>query len=388
MRVLVVSNLYPPHALGGYEMSCADVMRRFRQRGHDVHVLTTTTQLDVAVGGDDVVDVERTLEWYWSDHRLVQLGRVASWRLDRRNRRRLRRAIDDFRPDVVSFWAMGGMSLSLLEVAARADVPAVWVVCDEWPVYGPRIDRHAAFHGQRVPAPGEAAICWVSEFIRNQVLHATGWESRHGTVTGSGIDETDFPVQPARSRAWGWELLCVGRVEPRKGFATAVEALALLPGEARLRIAGPDDGSHGDELRRLADQLGVGDRLTIGAIPRSRLAEVYAGADAVLFTSAWNEPFGLVPLEAMACATPVVAVPTGGAAEFLMDESNCLAVAPGDASALAAATQRLATDERLRAALVAGGRATASRLTMQRLTDVLEQWHEAAAARFREGEPR
>ncbi len=83
----------------------------------------------------------------------------------------------------------------------------------------------------------------------------------------------------------------------------------------------------------------------------------------MLFPVTWPEPFGLVPLEAMACGRPVVATATGGAAEYLRDGENCLIVPVDDPQSLAAAVQRLAADEALRAGLVAGGHATAARLT-------------------------
>jgi glycogen synthase len=80
----------------------------------------------------------------------------------------------------------------------------------------------------------------------------------------------------------------------------------------------------------------------------------------VLFPVRWEEPWGLVPLEAMAAGRPVVATATGGAAEYLRDGENALVVPPDDPVALAAAVRRL-EDEGLRARLVAGGRATAAR---------------------------
>ena len=86
--------------------------------------------------------------------------------------------------------------------------------------------------------------------------------------------------------------------------------------------------------------------------------------DALVFPVTWEEPWGLVPLEAMATGRPVVAASSGGgAAEYLEPERNCLAFAPGDAAGLAGAVRRLADDEALRAALVRGGAATAGRLS-------------------------
>jgi glycogen(starch) synthase len=406
VRILVVTSLYPPQALGGYERTCADVMTRLVDRGHDVTVLTTDTHLP---GVEDEPDpkIKRLLRWYWHDHRIVAPSASDRWSVERHNRATLRRTLEESRPEVVSVWSMGAMSLGLIDVLNDSGLPVAYVVCDEWPVYGPRLDAWLSLYRRRraravapvvrrltglpttMPSPRGATFLWLSDFVRRRVLDATGWHAAHETVTYSGIDTRDFPVTVPSSTAkpWQWRLLCVGRVEPRKGFASAVEALAELPPEATLRIVGPDDGSHAAELLSLADRLGVGGRVWIGAKPRHELRAVYAEADAFLFTSAWQEPFGLTPVEAMACGTPVVAAATGGSAEYLTDGGNCLAVPAGDPSALAAATLRLARSPDVRAHLTDSGRSTALELSVDTLADVMESWHLAAAAGFSDGEP-
>ncbi|MDX6219036.1 MAG: glycogen synthase, partial [Frankiales bacterium] len=73
MRVLVLSNLYPPNALGGYEMSCRDVVERWRAAGHDVVVLTTAETVRGTV--EPAVPephVRRELRWWWHEHRFVR----------------------------------------------------------------------------------------------------------------------------------------------------------------------------------------------------------------------------------------------------------------------------------------------------------------------------
>lgn len=393
MRVLTISNMYPPHALGGYERSCADVMTRFVERGHDVHVLTTDTRLP-DVTDEPQPNVHRLLRWYWDDHTIVQPPFEERFAIERHNRAAVQTVLRELKPDVVSVWAMGALSLGIIAELNHAKVPAAYVVCDEWPIYGPRLDAwlagfqrraarlvaplvRAAGLTTRMPAPDAATFLWLSEYIRNRVLTATRWDPAHETVTYSGIDTRDFPLSDdsVASEEWRWLLLGVGRVEPRKGFSAAVEALAELPAEATLRIVGPDDGEQAAQLMTLADHLGVTGRLQIGAVPRAELHDIYTSADVFVFTSAWQEPFGLTPVEAMACGTPVVAAATGGAQEYLDDEVNCLVVPPRDAAAIAAAVRRLAESPRLRERLVAGGRRTAAGLTIDRLADVMEQWH-------------
>src|SRR5437763_4339101 len=110
--------------MGGYEMSCRDVVDRWRARGHQVMVLTTSTELTGAVEPDALdAHVLRTLEWYWADHRFQRPSAIARLRLERRDQARLRAALASARPDVVSVWHMGGMPLSLLTMLDRARVP-------------------------------------------------------------------------------------------------------------------------------------------------------------------------------------------------------------------------------------------------------------------------
>jgi glycosyltransferase involved in cell wall biosynthesis len=103
------------------------------------------------------------------------------------------------------------------------------------------------------------------------------------------------------------------------------------------------------------------------------LAALYRDADAVLFPVRWQEPFGLVPLEAMACGTPVVATGTGGSAEYLVDEGNALMVAPDDPAALARAVRRMASDPALRARLRRHGLVTSAGHDRRRSSAELER---------------
>jgi glycosyltransferase involved in cell wall biosynthesis len=386
MRALVLGSTYPPHALGGYELSCHDVMSRWRAKGHDVDVLTTDLRVP-GVADVDEPSVRRELRWYWDDHRLLAPTWPERVRLERYDQGVLRQALDR-KPDVVSVWSMGAMPLQLVTTLVRSGVPTVLVVCDDWLWYGPSIDpwtkpfrdhpRRARLVERVTGLPtrlpddlGErVTTVFVSERTRRAAEERTRWTFSGATVVPSGIDVGDFPLYADDPRPWRGRLLGVGRLDPRKGFATAVRALGELPGTA-LHLVGHADPRHRAEL----EVLGAGLPLTFDAVPRAQLRDVYADADVLLFTSTWEEPFGLVPLEAMACGTPVVAVPSGGAADYLVAGGNALLVPAGDASALAAAIRRLEGDSGLRERLVTGGLVTAARYTTDRYADTLEQVH-------------
>jgi glycosyltransferase involved in cell wall biosynthesis len=301
---------------------------------------------------------------------------------------------------------MGAMSLGMLTTLAQAGIPLVLVVCDDWLCYGPDLDpwtrmfRHRpglAALARRVtavpaglPHMGDrATFCFISDFIRRRALEHGSVPVRDSTIVYSGIDTVDFPIAtpPAVARPWQGELLYAGRVEVRKGVETLLRALAHLPATSRLTFDGRGEAGYLEHLRALARELGVDERVSFTVSTRAELAARYAAADVLVFPVEWEEPFGLVPVEAMACATPVVATGTGGSGEFLRDGDNCVLVTPGDEAGLVAAIKRLEGDDDLRQRVIAGGLRTASELTIDRLADVLEEWHAGAATGFSTGRP-
>jgi hypothetical protein len=204
------------------------------------------------------------------------------------------------------------------------------------------------------------------------------WQFPDAALVPIGVDTREFPITAAEPRAWAWRLLYVGRVVPQKGVPTLIKALRHLPPETRLDVVGHAHPSEHQALVDLANEDGVADRVTFSmASSRRDLKERYRRADVVVFPSEWAEPFGIVPLEAMACGTPVVATGTGGSGEFLVDGTNCVVFRPGDPLDLAAAVLKVGEDSALRDRVVAGGTVTASRLTMDRFADELERLHVA-----------
>src|SRR5205814_9840153 len=110
----------------------------------------------------------------------------------------------------------------------------------------------------------------------------------------------DF-LDPQPARPWRWRLLYVGRIDARKGIETLLQALAHLPSEATLTVVGA-----GDERELGALQARAPRRVAFtGRRDREALKAAYAEADAVVFPVIWDEPWGLVPLEAMALGRPV-----------------------------------------------------------------------------------
>jgi glycosyltransferase involved in cell wall biosynthesis len=214
------------------------------------------------------------------------------------------------------------------------------------------LERLTGLPARFEPAASFATVVFASDAVRDKALQH--WRLPRVEVSYGGIDPGFLRDEPPP--AWSWQLLYVGRIDPRKGIDTAVQGLALLPGSATLRVVGGGDHEHLEELRALADRLGIAERVNFtGPRPQHELPATYAAADAVLFPVRWQEPWGLVPLEAMASGRPVVATGTGGSGEYLRDGENCLLFPAGDADALADRVRRLSADPQLRASLRSAG---------------------------------
>jgi glycosyltransferase involved in cell wall biosynthesis len=198
-------------------------------------------------------------------------------------------------------------------------------------------------------------------------------------VIFNGIDTTLFrplPPDPVLRRRSPL-LLFVGRLQPWKGVDTAIRALALLPG-ATLLVAGSGDADITASLQRLADDLGVCNRVVFaGAVPRHNLPRLYSSADVLLATSFASETFGISLVEAQACGLPVVAARFGGFPEVVDEGRTGLLVPPRDAEALAAAVQALLDNPQERAAMAAAAPGWAAQFTWAAVTDRVEAAYRA-----------
>ena len=394
LRILAVGNMYPPHHAGGYELMWQAAMRHAGEQGHEVRVVTSDYRRSDA--GEDGPNVHRVLEWYWDLERyeFPQLNVIERLRLERHNATELDRHLREFCPDIVSWWSMGCMSLSLIERVRRAGIPAVFVVHDDWLAYGPHRDQWLRiWRGRRtLLAPLAARACGLptsldlnraGPFVFNsrytlERAREAGIDAAEATVVAPGID-TRFLVE-LPMRPWRWRLLYMGRIDRQKGLDTAVRALAELPPEATLSIWGTGDESYISELRALAAATGVAERVHFHgwARPEQQLS-AYADADLVAFPVRWNEPFGLVPLEAMGVGRPVVTTLRGGTTEFARDGQNALVFEADDHVGLVRAVRRLADDLELRARLREGGRRTAQEYTITRFAaDTVDEIVQAA----------
>lgn len=185
------------------------------------------------------------------------------------------------------------------------------------------------------------------------------------TIIPNGYNPTDFfPIEQATARrhlglaADQPTILQLGRLVPRKGIATVIQALALLKSQginAQLLIVGGDSRQPDphltpeiERLRQLAISLDINEQVCFtGSRERHELRYYYGAADAFVTTPTY-EPFGITPLEAMACGTPVVGSAVGGIKHTVQVNKTGFLVQPNDPATLADRLRLLLTDRALR----------------------------------------
>lgn len=215
-----------------------------------------------------------------------------------------------------------------------------------------------------------------------------GANHRRVSVVPCGVDLTLFrPHGPAEPRRAGWHrLVVVSRLVERKGVGNVISALAGLP-DTELVVAGGPDPTALDadpevrRLRTLAGQLGVADRVVFrGRLDRAALPVLLRSADLVPVVP-WYEPFGIVPLEAMACGVPVVASAVGGLVDSVVHGETGTHIPPRDPSALTAAIASLLADPSRRAVYgAAGARRARDRFSWDRVARLTEHAYDGVAA--------
>ena len=172
-----------------------------------------------------------------------------------------------------------------------------------------------------------------------------GYPSERLQVVPNGIDTERFqPNVEARARVRRElgiaddEVLfgIVGRLSPMKDYPTFLRAAAQVKGKVRFLAIGGGTSDYGDQMRTLADQLGLSSELLWSA-PRSDMPDVFNALDALVSSSAFGEGFSNVAGEAMACGTPCIVTDVGDTARLVADTG--FSVPPRDPEALAQAMQ-------------------------------------------------
>ncbi len=366
MRILLLSWEYPPRVVGGLGRHVAALSRTLAAAGHEVHVVTRDhPDAPAEEWLDDGIHVVRVAE----APPFIPFSDLISWVLAFNNgvQAAAQRICTQYDIDVVHAhdWLVAYAAAAL---KGTHDLPLVATV------HATEYGRHQGW----LPGPMNKLIhqveWWLtyearrvvtcSRYMREQVNRIFELPADKVDVIPNGVAVQDYAlprpeVDAFRARVCpdARMVLFAGRLEYEKGVQTVLHTLIRLNAEVgpvHFFIAGT--GTYSDELRKMVDELGVGDHVTFtGFLEDEELRLHYAAADVAVAPSIY-EPFGLVAIEAMACGTPVVVGDTGGLREIVSEGDTGLRVRPDDPDALADALVEVLTDEVLAARLVDAAR--------------------------------
>ncbi len=408
MKILALSNLFPPHHAGTFDLRCQTITDLLRLRGHEMHVLTSNHGMQ---GEQRDADVDRRL-WLsdaFGHERVESYGAIKE--LELHNHQVLKETIQEYSPEVVHVFSMEGLSKSLIFGLRNARVPAVYDVSDAWIATGIRTDPWLAWwnrpsgpfasnvsratleaSGQRnrfdetaptrmtrgydrVPAvfgsetdlanvqPESITafpfdnIYFCSQSLKSLTL-ACGFRVNHADVIVPGVSTQTYFGEVKPADAPFKKLLFVGRLIPESGVMTALEALAKLR-EKKLRLSlsiyGRGESDYISQLRSYVVQYQLPVEFLTVSNQNRDLAAVYRNHDALLYTVEWDDSLAMVALEAMACGSPVIGTTSGGAADILRHGETALTFEKRDSAELASRIEELATQPDLRSKIATAG---------------------------------
>ncbi len=217
------------------------------------------------------------------------------------------------------------------------------------------------------------AIVVLSRYMKQELIRAGLPEDRIEVIPPF-VHDMDLTESPA---AFGRDILFAGRLVWAKGVFDILEALSLLDSSARLVVAGA--GTIEDQVAERVRELKLENRIDfLGWTPHRDMAGIYRRARVVALPSRWQEPFGIVGLEAHALGRPVVAYDVGGVREWLKDGETGVIVPAGNVLALTAGLQVLLRESETAEELGRAGRERVEMLfdrneLMNRLVGVYEK---------------
>jgi glycosyltransferase involved in cell wall biosynthesis len=354
MKLIFISNHYPPDTVGGYEMRCKQVARELFASHHvrvEVHTLSP------AVGDSDIPVYSYPSRPAASRSRLVDRTRNVEWA--HRCGALLHARLSADPPDLVVYWNMRGFPASLFFPPRQFGIPTVmwfedaWLSLNGWgsSLLDAWYDAFARTQGKRIVRTANAL---ARQLAQRESRWATGLDFTLPLNVNLGIFASQcqewvnrspvvriekarvmLPGVTASSRVIarssdGTDLLLLyaSTVTPDRGLDVIIEALTLLPVNVRRRVAltvagdipTPEARRFMDGCQERLDAAGWKDRVRLlGKVDSDQMQEVYAAHDVLIFPSARMEGVPLSIVEAMFAGCAVVASGSGGCGELCRD---------------------------------------------------------------------
>jgi len=314
LTILIITNLYPPHVIGGYERAIADFAQRLHQRGHRVVVLTTGSETAGSMPrhpSDLTVVRSLRLCGQWLDNEGPSL--LPPDLIDQileHNHNIVTHLLNRIQPQVCLAGNIDLLGVQVLEPLLGAAIPVAHYVMNRTPNYPVEEAPRVPFH--------RYITCsnWVTRSLQNLGYPA---ETAQTIYPGAAVEDFYQTELPSRDRL---RIAYASLVMVYKGTDVLVEALCLLhaagiPFEATI-AGGTLSTAFVDTLKRYIADEGLQEVVHFtGALSRQELIQLYKTHNVLVFPSRFEEPFGISQIEAMAAGLTLVTSGTGGAAEIV-----------------------------------------------------------------------
>lgn len=413
MRILIVTDLYPPYVRGGYELRCKETAEQLSQRGYDISVLTsrqgsespqvqgnvhqllyfnTLSNVDKLAISDPFQACKRYYQFQWAYK-------------SRKNYEITRELLATIQPDLVFIWNMRYIGLTPVLAAQDFGIPAVFSIGDYWLL---SLKSELWDDPNYLKKKFRALVTGLGDFSRLDLRHLlpiskvlknayieNGFPAENLHVISRGIQSklilpTKALGKLPRDCNGNVKLLFVGRIEPDKAPDVAINALDRLRteygrGDIKLDIVGQGSSGYISSLENLVSELKLEKNVRfLGWLEHSAVLDLYSDYDALLFPSRWVEPLGGTVLEAMARGLPVISSRRGGPLEIINDRENGFLVPVDDPAAFALAImQLLQSDDLTQKIRMAGIKTINERYTLERIVDKnLEYFQRVLAASY------
>jgi glycogen synthase len=384
VRILVISNFYPPYYLGGYELACYEVTQALEKLGHNLIVLTSNYMKNQRPNEKNIYRlIEFNVDWF----RNKRLPAIKVIKNEITNQARFRSLLAKYNPDIIHVWNPTSISISIPMIAIEKGIPVCFFVSEHWLAYwSGEADSWFGLWDCKNRSPlkrffkivgkyllgsigvlvspiqmNSAHYDFASDFLRQEAMenNETVKDTR---VIYHGIDirrfsYREFPNFPPT------KLIYYGRISPEKGIHIAIKAINILVHELgykqiTLDIFGQETiENYRIELSELITSFSLQDHINFqGKFRREQINEILNNYDLFIFPSIWDEPFSIALLEAMASGLAIVGTASGGSREILIDEVNCLIYDKADPNHCALQVSRLMENETLFRTLRRNGR--------------------------------
>lgn len=372
MKILAITDSYPPHHSGGYELRSRDVLTGLTMRGHDVRVITTRCPSPNCTLHLDEKNIFRVLRKRSDTHSFILRISFDIFEL-----RFLDRMLKSMKPDIIYLSHLGDLSKPIFFFFSNRNFPIVFDDGGAGIVYLSRVFKQGLYFYERETASffqskaKSLIVEGISLLSGNLIPKKLAWPKKMSVyfnnkrsleiarqnnvpflnekILYSGVDLKIFPCKTQDEPHVPLRIVVPGRIEPNKGtrdVISLVEILEQMGIQTSVTVVGKvDHQSYYDDLLKYVEQLNLKSDVRFQSmLDHERLASIYRESDICFFPSYQKPGMSRVPLEAMASGCLVISYGNEASNEVIVNSKTGYLVDEGDVQAVAAIVKDVVED--------------------------------------------